>query len=181
MKKVLLSLMAILVAVMMPLNVLAKETKETKEAETETTKEKINVYLFWGNGCGYCEAAKEFFASIEDEYGKYYNLVDYEVWYNEENNALKESVAEYFNEDVSGVPYIIIGETTFGGYASDYDDDIKKAIKEAYEDEDYVDAVAKVQAGDVKSSSKNYDTLIVIGIFAVVIGGFGALIYFSRK
>ena len=114
MKKVLLSVIALVMTLMFPLNVLADKKEESKD--------KINVYLFWGNGCGYCEAAKEFFASIEDEYGEYFNLVEYEVWYDKDNNALKDSVAEYFNDDVSGVPYIIIGETTFGGYAADFTD-----------------------------------------------------------
>lgn len=172
MKKVLLSILTLFMVLIFPLSVVASEKEESKE--------KINVYLFWGDGCGYCEAAKEFFASIEDEYGEYFNLVEYEVWYNQDNNELKENVAEYLNDDVSGVPYIVIGETTFGGYSSEYDEDIKEAIMEAYEDEDYVDVVAKVEAGEVETG-KNYDTLIVIGIFVVIIGGFGALIYFSRK
>lgn len=176
MKKILLSILTIFMVLMFPLSVIA-EGKETREVEEN---KKVNVYLFWGNGCGYCEAAKKFFASIEEDYGKYFNLVEYEVWYDKDNNALKESVAEYFNDDVTGVPYIIIGETTFGGYASTYDGDIKKAIKEAYEDEEYEDIVAKVKGGDIEPA-KNYDTLIVIGIFVVIIGGFGALIYFSRK
>lgn len=167
MKKVLLSILALLIAVVLPISASAEE------------KEKINVYLFYGNGCGYCEAAKEFFASIEEEYGEYYNLVEYEVWYVEENSELMQNVASYLGDEVGGVPYIVIGETTFGGYSSEYDSDIIDAIEEEYENEDYVDVVAKVKGGEV--SSKNYDTYIVIGIFAVIIGGFGALIYFSRK
>lgn len=180
MKKKLLSLIVLLVAILIPTTVIA-ETKEAAKDETEVVEnEKINVYLFWGQGCGYCEAAKEFFSSIEEEYGKYFELVDYEVWYDKNNNALKESVVEYFKDDVTGVPYIVIGETTFGGYASDFDEDIKDAIVEAYEDDDYVDYVAKIIAGDIETP-KSYDTLIVIGIFVVIIGGFGALVYFSRK
>ena len=174
MKKVLLSILTLFMVLVFPMSVLADEGKE------DAKKEKINVYLFWGDGCGYCEAAKEFFASIEEEYDDYYNLVEYEVWYNKDNNELKENVAAYFNDDVTGVPYIIIGDKTFGGYSSEYDEDIKKAIKEAYDDEDYIDAVAKVGTGDYETP-KNYDTLIVIGIFVLIIGGFGALIYFSRK
>lgn len=167
MKKVLLSILALLTVVILPISVSAEE------------KEKVNVYLFYGNGCGYCEAAKQFFASIKEEYKEYYNLVEYEVWYVKENSQLMQDVASYLGKEVGGVPFIVIGETTFGGYSSEYDSDIIKAIKEEYENEDYVDIVAKVKDGEV--STKNYDTYIVIGIFAVIIGGFGALIYFSRK
>lgn len=180
MKKKLLGLIALLIAVLLPTSVMAETKESTKEESEVVESEKINVYLFWGQGCGYCEAAKEFFASIEEEYGKYFDLVEYEVWYDKNNNALKESVVEYFNDNVTGVPYIVIGETTFGGYAADYDQDIKDAIVDAYEDDDYVDYVAKIIAGDIETP-KSYDTLIVIGIFVVIIGGFGALVYFSRK
>lgn len=176
MKKKILNFIALIIAVLLPITVMA----ETENESESPVKEKVNVYLFWGNGCGYCEAAKDFFASIEDEYGKYFELVEYEVWYSKDNNALKERVVEYFGDDVSGVPYIVIGDTTFGGYASSYDEDIKEAIKDAYEDEKYVDYVEQIISGDVETP-KNYDTLIVIGIFVVIIGGFGALIYFSRK
>ena len=174
MKKSILSIIAILVAIFFPLNVLAKEKEEVNEP--------INVYLFWGNGCGYCEAAKEFFVSIEEEYGDKFDLVAYEVWNDEKNQALEQAVAEYLGEEVSGVPYIVIGEKTFNGYSSEYDEDIIEAIEDEYENDDRIDVLEKIDAGEVsKSSEKNYDTLIVIGIFAVIIGGFGALIYFSRK
>ena len=41
-------------------------------------------------------------------------------------------VAEFLDKDVGGVPFIIIGETTFGGFAESYGDGIKKAIEELY-------------------------------------------------
>ena len=178
MKKVLISLMALFMLLVMPLSVFATE-KETREVEAISNK-KVNVYLFWGDGCGYCEAAKKFFASIEDEYGKYYNLVDYEVWKNPDNNTLKDQVADYFKEEVTGVPYIVIGDETFGGYSEEYNEEIIEAIEDAYEDDDYVDVVKNIVDGKVEPA-KNYDTLIVIGIFVLIIGGFGSLIYFSRK
>lgn len=171
MKKTLMSIITLFLLLLFPISVMAEDKKE---------KDPINVYLFWGDGCGYCEAAKQFFASIEDEYGKYFDLVDYEVWHNKQNNELKDNVANYFQENVTGVPYIIIGDETFGGYSSEYDKDIKDAIKDAFDDENYIDVVAKVASGNYEPA-KNYDTLIVIGIFIVIIGGCGALIYFSRK
>ncbi len=179
MKKTILSIIALFTAFVLPLCVNAKETEVEKETEAKE-KEEVKVYLFWGNGCRYCEAAKDFFASIEEEYGEKFELVGYEVWYDKKNNELKETVAEYMDDDVTGVPYIIVGETTFGGYASEFDEDIIKAIEEEYEKEDRFDVIEKIESGEIEPA-KNYDTLIVIGIFVVIIGGFGALIYFSRK
>ena len=38
-----------------------------------------------------------------------------------------------------GVPYIIIGDNVFPGYAETYDDSIKDAIKKLYDSEDRFD------------------------------------------
>lgn len=129
-------------------------------------KDKINVYLFRGEGCPHCEEALEFFKKLssDEEYGKYYNLKKYEVWYNQENASLMEKVSTELKENVTGVPYIVVGEKTFSGYSSENEDQIKKAIKEAYESNSYKDIVKIV------NSKNNYSILpIVITIGAAVI------------
>lgn len=108
-------------------------------------REKINVYLFWGNGCPHCEHAKEFFNNIEEEYGKYYNLIDYEVWYNEKNDELKNKVNDYLKANATGVPFIVIGDEYINGYGSSMDDKIKETIVSQYENDNYVDVVEKVK------------------------------------
>jgi len=108
-------------------------------------KEKINVYLFWGNGCGFCERAKQFFANMDSEYTKYYNLVENEVWYSEDNQKLMAKVANELGTEAKGVPFIVIGDEYFSGYAISMDDDIKETIVSQYNNEDYVDVVKKVK------------------------------------
>ena len=108
-------------------------------------KEKINVYLFWGDGCPHCERAKEFFNSMDEDYAKYYNLVEYEVWYNEENNELMKEVASFLGISVKGVPFIVIGDKYFSGYSSSRDEEIKDIIMSEYESKDYVDIIEKVE------------------------------------
>ena len=155
-------------------------------------KDPITVHMFRGEGCGYCAAALEFFESIEDEYGKYFNLETHEVWYDEDNASLMQDVAAYYGEDVGGVPYIIIGEKTFQGYAEQYNEDIINAITTAYESGNFVDKVAQIQNGEVKvdngkatttdkkedKKDKSDKTTIIIIIVAFV--GFIALVYFAR-
>ena len=108
-------------------------------------KEKINVYLFWGDGCPHCENAKQFFSSIKEEYSEYYNLVEYEVWYNDDNSSLLDTVKNEFNLERVGVPFIVIGDEYFKGYSSRSDEKIKSTIVSQYENDDYVDIVEKVK------------------------------------
>lgn len=112
-------------------------------------KEKIKVYIFHGDGCPHCAKALEFFDSIKDEYGDYYELVKYETWtslFSASNSELMKSVATEFGEDLSslGVPYIIIGDKTFLGYTESYGEEIKKTIVEAYNSDSYEDKVAPI-------------------------------------
>ena len=111
---------------------LAEEELKEKFTNYNPNKDAINIYLFRGRGCGYCRAFLEFMNSITDEYGKYFNLVSYEVWNDAENAALMDEVSTYLDNPAGGVPYIIIGDKVFPGYASDYDEGIKEAITTLY-------------------------------------------------
>ena len=81
-----------------PFSVFAEDTNTTNNSSTDESKE-VNVYFFYGDGCGYCASAEEFFESIEDEYGDKFNLVMYETWYNEDNADLMQRVAEARQEE----------------------------------------------------------------------------------
>ena len=94
---------------------------------------KINIYLFWGDGCPHCEKEKAYFENISKEYGKYYNLHTYEVWYNSENQKIFDQFANKMNDEVSGVPYTIIGNKSFIGFNNNIKDEIVKAITSQYQ------------------------------------------------
>ena len=142
----------------MPLNVFAAE--------------KINVYIFKGEGCGYCEKALTFFNGLDEEYKSYFNLIEKEVWNNQDNATQMQKVADHFNEDVGGVPYIIIGDKTFQGFAETYEEDIKAAIKKGYENTDgsYQDVVAAVLGGVKIEKEDNGAAVTIIVILAVIAG-----------
>ena len=86
--------------------------------------------------------------------------------------------AEIMGDTASGVPYIVIGEESFMGYSSSSDENIKNAIKETYENEEFVDPLATLMA-DFETGSD--DGLIIVGILvgAAVVVGVG--IFFARK
>ena len=93
---------------------------------------KVNIYLFWGDGCPHCENAKNFFESIEEEYGKYFKLNKFEVWYNKDNKEIMNQFASAMGEEVKGVPYIIIGNKTYKGFSESYKESIVEAITSQY-------------------------------------------------
>ena len=181
MKKFLLSIIAILLVVSLNISVSAKETKSTKKEEEKITcANDVNIYLFWGDGCPHCEGAIAFFESIEKEYGHCFNLEKFEVWKDKENQKLMKKVGNYFGKEIKGVPFIIIGEETFSGYSSQLNEDILKAIKNAANDEEYVDVIEKVQNGEMKSSNSS-DTVVTVMIILLIVGGIGALVATAKN
>lgn len=146
-----------------------KETLESEGMTLENTKytendDQVPIYLFRGNGCGYCRAFLTFLNSISVEYGKYFKLVSFEVWYDEKNAALMKEVADFTGEAAGGVPYIIIGDKVFPGYISDWNDEIKAKILSQYEDNDY-DVFNEMK----KANGFKLDTNIIINFIFVTI------------
>ena len=157
----------------------------------EENNDQAIIYLFRGKGCGYCKKFLTFLNSIVDDYGKYFKVVSYEVWYNQENASLLTKVSNYLGTGAEGVPYIVIGDKVFPGYASSYDEDIKDAIKKQYDSKNEYDVMKKISVDsnsntktEVKNT-KNNSTLsvILISIFAsiFVIGAIVIIVIFNLK
>lgn len=134
MKKILITLL-VLVA-FMPNVVKAKE------------REKITVYMFYGDGCPHCAKAEAFFDKIEEEYGKYYELKEIETWRNKLNADIVNEVWDEFKvaEDKRGVPYIVIGDKTYMGFGdtNDEKEDIINTIVNQYNNEEYEDRIINI-------------------------------------
>lgn len=111
-----------------------------------TAQVKVTLYLFRGDGCSHCEAAMEYLNSIKNDYPMM-EVVDYEVYNNEANATLWNSVKEKLNSDSKGVPFMVIGERYLTGFAEYRKEDIKAAL-EYYRDNpnDYKDIVMMVNA-----------------------------------
>lgn len=98
------------------------------------TSDAITIYLFRGYGCPYCQAFLKFLNSIVDEYGKYFKLVSYEVWNDQNNNNLMQIISNFLEKPATGVPYIIIGDQVFSGFSeAESPEPIKEAIKKLYD------------------------------------------------
>ena len=167
-KKILL--IAISLMLLLPLYVNAKvESKNLQEIVKEEgitsqlygfeeNDDQAIIYLFRGNGCGYCKAFINFLNDIYKSYGQYFKVISYEVWYNEDNAQLMKEVGKYLDEPAEGVPYIVIGDKVFAGYATSWDDNIKKNIKDLYDKpvNDRYDVMKKINSNDPNDKKEDY-------------------------
>lgn len=146
MKKTVLLLVGIIVSFFAVSDVFAAENN------------KITLYLFYGDGCPHCAYEKEFLSEIKDEYDNL-EIVQYEVWYDEDNQELLKKVKEELNIDKNGVPVTIIGETVFMGYSDSMQKKFKRAIK-FYMENEYEDVVYQIKNGTYVKNLDNVDEFL---------------------
>ena len=144
---------------------------------TARAEEKVKVYIFRGEGCPHCEEALEFFNSLESDVTSRFELIQYEVWNDENNKALMEEVASKLGDTVSGVPYIVIGDQSFKGFTDEIGEKMVNTINEYYENNTFIDALDGI---NVENKKDNSDA-IVVGVFVTFIFVCAALIILARK
>ena len=103
------------------------ELTKMTESDIKPSKDKVNVYIFWGDGCPHCKHLAEFLNAKKGEIGDKINLYSFEVWYNSANLTFMKNFGKFLGENPKGVPYLIIGEKTFSGLAES-DQDTKNQI-----------------------------------------------------
>ncbi len=188
MKKLRILFVILLAFLVLPLAVFA-EGEETTEETTEAVSTEVPLYFFRGEGCSHCAEFEAWLDEIEEEYGSFYEVKDYETWYNEDNAKLMTQVATLRHEEdtATGVPYIIIGNKSWIGFASEYKEEILEQIKTVYAQsvEERYDIMQYVETGIVPEDEKEEksvaaDILITVLLLAVV-GGVGFGIYKARE
>ena len=115
-------------------NIIEEPNNETQDDET---KEPINIYLFWGDGCGACANLKEFFNNLDNSYNKFFNLIKYEVWYNKENYELMHKVGNYLKQTYYAYPFLVVGDEIIIGADDAKKEYILKRIIEEYDNDRY--------------------------------------------
>lgn len=91
-------------------------------------EEKIDLYLFYGDGCPHCASEKEFLSTLETKYEEL-EIHLYEVWYDEENQSLLDTVKDAFQVTEGGVPFTVIGKNYFIGYNENIGYQIENVLK----------------------------------------------------
>lgn len=146
--------------------VLKEEGIDIDLGDYKESDEKINIYLFRGKGCTVCRKFVTFLAENIEEYGKYFNLVAFEVYYDVDNSKLMSEVSNFFGEEAEGVPYIVIGDEYFPGFidSEDYESSIKTAIKKLYDSKDRYDVFEELDK-PVEEAKDNSTSIILWNLF----------------
>ena len=121
-----------------------------------SAKEKIKLYLFYGDGCPHCAEEEEVLLP-ELEKDKDLEIIKYEVWYDKENSSLLDNVVKAFNAR-SGVPFNVIGDTAVIGYSDSNKNKILRAIDYYKSNPDkYRDVVEKIKDGEEVEINDTFD------------------------
>lgn len=161
-------------------------SEETTSSDSEADSKEVNVYFFRGQGCSHCAEAEEWFKSIEEEYGSYFKIVDYETWYNEDNAKLMQEVADARGEKAEGVPYIIIGDQSWNGFSESYTEDMINQIKSVYAQDvseryDIMTYLPYIKDGKKVDDDKDSNDALALILIILVTGGIGFGVYQARK
>lgn len=156
-------------------------TVKAEEVTNEESKE-VKVYFFRGEGCSHCAEAEAWFQSIEAEYGAYFQIVDYETWYNQENAELMQRVAKARGEEAQGVPYIIIGNQSWNGFTQTYTPEMISKIKSEFEKDvnDRYDIMKLLPKLEKEKDSDTGSDVLALIIILVVVGGICFGVYKAR-
>lgn len=119
------------------------------EKDIKSSKNKVNIYVFWGDGCPHCKYLAQFFDSNKSELKDKMNLYTFEVWKDSTNLKFMKDFGKFLGETPQGVPYMIIGDKTFSGFAESDEktkDEIINLIKQGYQNSSKIDKYQEYKA-----------------------------------
>ena len=146
MKKFWIILLLMIPLLFVPIKTIAKE-------------DAINIYLFRGKGCGFCQKFLNYVNdTLTEKYYDKFNLVSYEVWNNTKNNELLTKVRAFLGSDKTGVPFIVIGDKYFEGYTESYNTEIEQAIQDLYDSSNRYDVFEEISKSGDKIDLDDYTT-----------------------
>ncbi len=173
-------LIVMLFSLLLPLNTLAKdrnyvamnfeetlaeENLELIDSDYQETDDQITIYMFRGSNCNICRNFLSYLNSITETHGKYFKLVSFEVWSNQNNAILFEDVAEFFDMTATRVPFIVIGDRVFEGYDERFSSDITEAIVDLYNSEDRYDVFEELEKAEKEEYKKQF---FESGVFYII-------------
>lgn len=122
----------------------------------------VNIYYFWGDGCPRCAQAKPFLQSLVSTNTPAVQLHDFEVWYNEENQAKMDEYAAAYGIEAQGVPVIFVGEQAWVGFNEQIRAEVADAVRLGLA-QGAINPAEKVLAGTTSTSPSNIIRLPFVG------------------
>ena len=110
-------------------------------------KNLVNIYFFHSNTCNHCNKELKLLNKLEKEYD---NIIVYKYEIsNNDNMLLLNKISELMGDRVTGVPYTIIGATSYSGYSEEESKGKFKATIDYYGKYGYRDVVGE-SIGNIK-------------------------------
>ena len=123
------------------------------------TDDQAIIYLFHGKGCEHCINFLNYVNNtLLEKYGDMFKLVSFEVFNDSKNGELMKKVGNFMGDDVTGVPYIIIGDKTFLGYSESFNNEIESAVTNLYNSTDKYDVFKEIPKNSNGTSPSNKNT-----------------------
>ncbi len=94
----------------------------------------VDVLLFYGQGCPHCARMKAFLETMEEKYPEL-NLVEYEIYFNDENRELYMELTKSFGYEQGGVPVTFIDDRIIVGFGTALVEPFEREIQRCIEEE----------------------------------------------
>lgn len=98
----------------------------------------VNIYFFWGDGCPHCEDEKVFLEELQKN-NPNIHVVDYEVWYNKDNQKVLMEFGQALGFEPVAVPVTVIGEQYWIGFTEALGQEMEAAAKALLEVPNHTD------------------------------------------
>lgn len=140
----------------------------------------IPIYMFRGKGCVHCQDFLQYVSdTLVKQYGDKFKLITFETWYDTKNSGLLDKVINFFGEEKSAVPFIIIGDKHFLGYASSLNSEIEEAINTLYNSKKRYDVFEEMNKEEKKGTTSTAAIVIWNAIITAV--GVGIVIWHNNS
>jgi glutaredoxin len=154
------TLLAALVLGLLALLPLTPPADGAADPSARADDDRVELVLFWGDGCPHCADQKEWLTEAEQRYPQL-DVVQHEVWYDESGRAVFERTAQRLGFEPSGVPTTVIGERHWVGWSATVRAEIEAVIDQgttAADPDRRTTTIAVPLVGDVTVSS---DSLVL--------------------
>jgi len=117
----------------------------------DTGNSEVNIYFFWGDGCPHCEDEWVFLNDLTSR-NLNINVVDYEVWYDKDNQKILLEFGQSLGFEPVAVPITVIGDRYWVGYTDALGAEMEAAANTLMENPDHPDIGKQLNGSSSETS-----------------------------